>query len=357
MRSLLLLLVVVGSCFLTVKYSDHHTGGKTPFETLYMHLMPGALVTHGDDHADHAEEHVDGGADAHAEDAHGAAADAGHGPTEAEHHHATPIFQLELWSKPAAGEVAPPPLPLKLLDYDKDPQNGGHFVLYNLQIFQLAAVLLILIAFSGVPTYLKTGKGDRVTRTLAGFCHYVRDEIVIANVGKHHGEKLLPMFLSLFFFILFMNLCGLVPGSVTPTASIFVTAALAMITFGVMVIGGMVVQGPLAFWKNLVPHVPTWLWPLLFVIEVIGLCVKPVALTIRLFANLTGGHMVVLSFMGLIFFFGQSFGDAIGYASAPVAVGFAVFIMIIEGFVAFVQAYVFTVLSAIFVGASLHPEH
>jgi len=84
--------------------------------------------------------------------------------------------------------------------------------------------------------------------------------------------------------------------------------------------------------------------------------VKPVALTIRLFANMTGGHMVVLSFMGLIFFFGMQTA-AIGYASAPVAIGFAVFIMIIEGFVAFVQAYVFTVLSAIFVGLSLHPEH
>ena len=96
---------------------------------------------------------------------------------------------------------------------------------------------------------------------------------------------------------------------------------------------------------------------LLFLIELIGLIVKPIALTIRLFANLTGGHMVVLSFMGLIFFFGQAFGAAVGYGSAPVAVGFAVFIMIIEGFVAFVQAYVFTVLSAIFVGMSLHPEH
>jgi len=251
------------------------------------------------------------------------------------------------------------PLPgfLALFAFERGEGDPKYLTFYNLQVFQIASILLVLIAFSGVAGYLRSGQGDWMTRMLAGFCLYVRDEMIYPNVGKEHGAKLLPLFFSLFFFILFMNLAGLVPGSVTPTASIFVTAALATITFAVMIFGGMIVQGPLAFWKNLVPHVPTWLWPLFFVVELIGLIVKPVALTIRLFANMTGGHMVVLSFMGLIFFFGQAFGAAVGYGSAPVALLFAVFIMIIEGFVAFVQAYVFTVLSAIFVGMSLHPEH
>jgi F-type H+-transporting ATPase subunit a len=124
-----------------------------------------------------------------------------------------------------------------------------------------------------------------------------------------------------------------------------------------MVLGGMIIQGPVAYWKNLVPHVPLALWPLLFVVELVGVVVKPFALTIRLFANMTGGHMVVLSFMGLIFYFAGNEFSSIGYATAVPAVAFGVFIMIIESFVAFIQAYVFTILSAIFVGSSLHPAH
>jgi F-type H+-transporting ATPase subunit a len=118
----------------------------------------------------------------------------------------------------------------------------------------------------------------------------------------------------------------------------------------------MVVQGPIAFWKHLVPHVPLALWPLMFAVELVGLIVKPIALMIRLFANMTGGHLAVLSLMGLVFFFG-GMSPTVGWASSPVAVGLAVFIMIIESFVALLQAYIFTTLSIIFVQASLHPEH
>ena len=154
-----------------------------------------------------------------------------------------------------------------------------------------------------------------------------------------------------------MNFLGLVPGGATATASIFVTGGMAVVTLGMMVVGGMVAQGPLAFWKNLVPHVPAALWPLMFVVELLGLVVKPFALMVRLFANMNGGHMVVLSFMGLIFFFAQSIGAGAGWGASPIGVGFAVFIMIIEVFVAMLQAYIFTQLSIIFVGGALHPEH
>ncbi len=346
-RPLLMIVTLVGASAITLNYSAHHSGTKSAFEALYMHLVPAPLVNAGEGHG--AEEHGAAEAEEEPSGEHAAGGHAAEGDDAAEqgggHGHSDPLLAL--------------PLPgfLGMFGYESPDVESRHLVLYNLQVFQFAAVILILIGFSGVPRYLKTGKGDWITRVLAGFSLYVRDEMVAPHVGREHATKLLPLFLSLFFFILFMNLAGLVPGSVTPTASIFVTAGLSLITFGVMIGGGMLVQGPVAFWKNLVPHVPFWLWPLLFVIELIGLIVKPVALTIRLFANMTGGHMVVLSFMGLIFFFGQSFSAGIGYAIAPVAVGFAVFIMIIEGFVAFVQAYVFAVLSAIFVGMSLHPEH
>jgi F-type H+-transporting ATPase subunit a len=118
----------------------------------------------------------------------------------------------------------------------------------------------------------------------------------------------------------------------------------------------MVVQGPFNYIKHLVPEVPWWLWPLMFIVEVIGVVAKPFALMVRLFANISGGHMVVLSFMGLIFLAAQAgTGTAIGVS--PFAVGFAVFIMIIEAFVALLQAYVFTYLSILFIGGSLHPDH
>ena len=241
---------------------------------------------------------------------------------------------------------------------DSEGHATGRLSFTNLQVFQLAAVLLIVICFSGVPGYIRTGRGDWISRMFAGFALWVRDDMVVPVMGRKTGDRYLPYFLWVFFFILFMNLLGLIPGGATATASIFVTAALATGTLVAMIGCGMVVQGPVAFWKNLVPHVPLALWPIMFVIEVVGLVIKPVALTIRLFANMTGGHMIVLSCMGLIMFFAAK-GEtpAIGWSSAPLAVGFGVFIMIIESFVACLQAYIFTMLSVLFVHTSIHPEH
>ena len=317
MRPLLALIVIVGAIFVGMRYSTHHEGGI--FQTLYMHLMPSPLV-HPVPHGPH---------------------ESGHGVADA--HGGEPLLEV--------------PLPSALAAFDMNhAHEGASLVATNLQVFQLAAVLLIFVCFLGVPNHLRTGKGDATSRMFAGFAQWIRDEMVVPVMGKETGQKLLPLFLTLFFFIMFMNLLGLLPGGSTATASIFVTGALALITFGTMVIGGMVVQGPIAFWKHLVPHVPLALWPLMFVVELVGLFVKPLALMIRLFANMTGGHLAVLSLMGLVFFFG-SMNPTVGWASSPVAVGLAVFIMIIESFVALLQAYIFTTLSIIFVQASLHPEH
>ncbi len=303
---------IVGlACFAGIKYSAHHEPTGDVFKTLYMHLMPAALVK----------------------------------DNTVAHDELEPIVAI--------------PLPAALAMFDWRGGRGEHpeTVLYNLQIFQVAAFLLVMVVFLGVPRYLRTGKGDPLTKMAAGFAMWVRDDVVYPDMGKELGRKFLPYFLSLFFFVLFMNLMGLVPFAATPTASIFVTAALAITTFIAMLVCGMVVQGPIAFWKNLVPHVPIVLWPLMFVVELVGLAVKPFALMIRLFANMSGGHMVVLSFMGLIFFMTQLWGVAGGWGAVPIGVGFAVFIMIIEVFVAMLQAFIFTQLSVIFVNAAVHPEH
>ena len=228
---------------------------------------------------------------------------------------------------------------------------------FDIQLFQLLAMVLIVAFFAPVRSAVVNGTGGRVTKIFAGWVTWLRDEVVVPNLGEKDGRRLLPMFLTLFFFIVFMNLLGLVPGGLTATASVYTAAGLSLVTLVVMVVGGMMVQGPIKFWISLVPSgVPMALVPMLFVLEVLGLIIKPFALTMRLMANMTGGHLVLLSFLGLMFFFGQD-STATGFAVSPLVVGMSVFMMIIEGFVALLQAYVFTLLSAIFVGMCLHPDH
>ncbi len=229
--------------------------------------------------------------------------------------------------------------------------------IYNINVWQAIAVGVMFVVFILVRISLAMGKMNPFTRLFSGFVLWVRDEMVAPVMGHHHGDKLLPYFLFVFFFIAFMNLLGLLPFGATPTASIWVTGALALTTFVLMIGGGMVVQGPVAFWKHLIPPgIPVFLIPIMAIVEIIGLLVRPFALTIRLFANMLAGHLVILSFMGLIFFFAASLGKG-AYAVAIPSVGLAAFVMIIESFVSLLQAYIFTYLSIIFVAACMHPEH
>ena len=334
LRPLVALALVALAIWVGMTFVVHHEvsdPNSDAFNILYQHLMPAPLVVDGHAPAPGAAAGEQGSAG-----------------------HATPRLLLSLTLPGLPGEFATAKGSQPL---DMDPSQGYQLVATNLQVFQLAAVLLILVCFGGVARHVRQGGGDWLSRKLSGFVLWVRDEMVYPVMGATTGRRFLPFFLTIFFFVLFMNLLGLFPGGATATASIFVTAALATITLLSMIICGMVVQGPIAFWKHLVPHVPLALWPLMFVVELIGLMVKPFALTIRLFANMTGGHMVVLSFMGLIFFFAGEHQSALGWGVSPVAVSFAVFIMIIEAFVALLQAYIFTQLSILFVSASMHPEH
>jgi len=333
-RFLVVLGIIVGACTLNTALVPHHHA-DSPFTQLFMHLQPEKLVAGGGDHG-HEQDGEEHAAGEHAAGEHAAG----------DHAHETEyVASFDFPLLPAA------------MDMDAG-RDGSQLVLTNLQIFQIASILLIFVCFSGVPTYLRTGNGDATTRLFAGFALWVRDEVVQPIMGKEMGAKWTPYFLAVFFFIAFMNLGGLIPHSATPTASIFVTMAMATLTLVLMLAGGMIAQGPLAFWKNLVPHVPLFIWPLMFVVEVIGLVIKPVALMLRLFATMTGGHLVVLSFMGMLFFFAAQFGNAAGYGVGFfLSVPFGVFIMIIEAFVALLQAYIFTQLSVIFINMALHPEH
>ena len=229
--------------------------------------------------------------------------------------------------------------------------------IYNFQFFQVLAVILMVLIFGILRLRVNAERPGFFVRIFKGWVLWIRDEMVYPVMGEEDGRKFLPYFLFLFFFIAFMNLLGLFPHGITATGSIFVTGALAVTSLFLFIAMGMKEQGALGFFRNLVPHgIPLWLWPLMFIVEILGIFVKPFALMIRLFANMTAGHLVILSFIGLIFFFAGMMGEA-AYAVALPSVLFAVFIMIIESFVALLQAYIFTILTIVFTAMYMHPEH
>lgn len=180
---------------------------------------------------------------------------------------------------------------------------------------------------------------------------FVRDEIAIPSMGEKGGRKFTAVLATMFFFILTCNLMGLFPLFATATGDLSVTASLAIVTFVLTQIMGMVENGVLGYWKNMAP--PGIPFPLLFImvpIEFLGLFTKPFALAMRLFANMIAGHTVVFALLGLIIALGS-------VLVSPFSIGFAVFIDLLEILVAFIQAYVFTMLSALFIGMAMHPEH
>jgi F-type H+-transporting ATPase subunit a len=190
---------------------------------------------------------------------------------------------------------------------------------------------------------------------------YVRNEIAIANIGHESGAKYAPFVMSLFFFILYCNLLGLVPHGASPTGNVAVTAGLAICSFIAIEVGGFLKLGPKGYVRTIFPTVPGLTGAgamamsiAMGPIEIIGKLVKPFALTVRLFGNMTAGHFVILSLLGLIFLFGhlQYWNWAIGFAATGLVVG----IMMLEMFVALLQAYVFALLTAVFIGMMQH-EH
>ncbi|MBX9928228.1 MAG: F0F1 ATP synthase subunit A [Gemmatimonadaceae bacterium] len=226
-------------------------------------------------------------------------------------------------------------------------------------VMMLLAAVILLVLLTG------TARAHRRAATAGGVVHgkhnaleaiilYMRDEVILPNVG-HHGEGFVPLVLTIFFFILTMNLLGLVPYGATATGNIAVTATLAIIAFFTIEIAGVRAQGvhylnTLFYWNK---DLPLIMRVLMFVImspvEMIGKLTKPFALAIRLFANMTAGHIVVLAFIGLIFLF-QSL-----ISGAPFAM--AVAIMVLELFVAFLQAFIFSLLTSVFIGQIREAHH
>jgi F-type H+-transporting ATPase subunit a len=225
----------------------------------------------------------------------------------------------------------------------------------------LAAIILILVFVAvGKRTKANAGKAPRgIQNFIEPVFIFIRDEVARPMIGEKHYERFLPFIMTLFFFILVCNLLGLIPffpGSANITGNIAVTMTLAVITFLVTNLNGNKHYWQHTLWM---PGVPAPLKLLILTpVEVLGLVIKPFSLMIRLFANITAGHIIILSLVGLIFLFGNN-GESAGGAAAgaAIAIPFTIFMNLIELIVAFIQAFVFAMLSASYIGAAVEEAH
>ena len=221
----------------------------------------------------------------------------------------------------------------------------------NVASMFVSVALLFLVFFSVRKGY--TSNDGKAPKGIQSFFEpiiiFIRDEVARPNIGDKH-EKFLPYLLTIFFFIWFNNLMGLLPGAANVTGNIAVTGTLAIFTFIITQF-----NGNKQYWQHIfnTPGVPWWLkipLPIMPVVELIGVFTKPFSLTVRLFANITAGHIIILSLFSLIFIF-QSIWVG------PLSVAFAVFMFFLELFVALLQAFIFTILSAMYFGAAVEDHH
>ncbi|GHB58903.1 ATP synthase subunit a [Persicitalea jodogahamensis] len=218
----------------------------------------------------------------------------------------------------------------------------------NVASMLLSAIILVLIFGSVASAYNnRKGKAPRGFQSaMEVLILFIRDEVVKPNIGPNY-QKYLPYMLTLFFFILVNNLLGLLPGAANVTGNIAITMTLAVITFLIVHF-----NSNKHYWMHLVKPtgVPLALLPIMIPVEIVGVFMKPFSLMIRLFANMTAGHIILLSLFGLIFIFKSIF-------VAPVVSAFALFMNFIEIMVAFIQAFIFTLLSAMYIGSAIEDNH
>jgi len=229
------------------------------------------------------------------------------------------------------------------------PKTNNDQLIVSKQLIMmiLASIIIIFMFLFGYKKDKKVQSG--LGNLLEVFVVFMRDEVVYPNMGEKQGRKFLPLILTFFFFIVTLNLLGLIPGSATSTAFFSTTVALALITFFTYII-----FGNKDFWKHIfaTPGVPFWLLPIMIPVELIGLLTKPFALSVRLLANMNAGHIIIFAFIGIIINMGSPW---VALGSVPMALA----INMLEIFVAFLQGYIFSLLSSIFIGMAVveHDHH
>ena len=242
-----------------------------------------------------------------------------------------------------------------VLDEHHHPTDSKPFdfsITKNVFVMFLALVILILLFMTAGKSYKKNGVNapTGVAKFIEPLVIFVRDEIAIPNIGEKHYRKYIPLLLTIFFFVWIINVFGLIPFfpfAANVSGNIAFTMTLAVIVFFVVNI-----IANKNYWKHIfwMPGVPVPMKIFLAPIEVIGMFVKPISLMIRLFANITAGHIIVLSLIGLIFVLKTVW-------VAPVSVAFTLFISLIEILVTAIQAYIFTMLTSLYIGAAIEEEH
>jgi len=244
-------------------------------------------------------------------------------------------------------------------------RTSGHIVadfsISRHLVLSILAFLIITVIFVTLAQRYKKGVGRTeapqgvLQNMMEVMVVFIRDEIAKPNIQGEKWRTFLPYLLSAFFFILVANILGLVPFAGAPTSNLAVTGVLAVMTFVIGLLYGSkdhymeLFTGP--------PDAPILARIILVPIEIIGLVMRHLALAIRLFANMLGGSLIIFSLLGLIFIMNVIFGEAAAWGSTIISIGFTVFILLVKLLVAFIQAYVFTILSALFIGMSVEEHH
>lgn len=314
--------------------------------------------TAGTSHAPSVQEaETDHGAAAGADDQHvGEGEHAEEWGTETMVHHIVDSDKLEFGPVEISLEsLRIPPIHVGRFEIDLSPTKHVIFLM-------LASLLTILTIGLAARRAARTDAGREAPRGILNFFEafylYLRDDVALANIG-HGGEKFVPYVVTLFFFILYGNLLGLVPFGASATGNISVTAALAIISLIVVEVAGFMALGPKGYMGTIfyIPKgIPKIMQVVMLIImtpvELIGKVAKPFALAVRLFANMTAGHFVILSLLGLIIVYGGL--SATGVAAVTGSLALGLFVMFLEIFVGFLQAYIFTALTAVFIGLIRH---
>jgi F-type H+-transporting ATPase subunit a len=235
------------------------------------------------------------------------------------------------------------------------------FRLTKFMVLEVIGALVIAVIFIRLANRMKTGERPtgRLWNLFEAMLLFIRDDVARPAIGKHDADRFLPFLWTVFFFILICNLMGMLPWAGSPTGALATTGAMAFVTFSTVVGSGMRKLGVVGFWTGQVPHMDLplplaiFLKPMVFLIEALGLCIKHFVLAVRLLANMMAGHLVLAV---LIAFIAASWHSAAVYGVAPASILGATALSLLELFVAFLQAYIFTFLSALFIGMAVHPH-
>lgn len=370
-----LLLATAGSAFAQAESQEHETGGGAAHQNEALMEHAGESAQNPSEHGTDVRNEGQHGANAAhgqgAEGEHGGGAAEGHSVPEYIFHHVTDDFAYEFevplneghnpriefprWriAMPWGARACVPANEHVRGDVMEFANGCLDLTLSKFTVIMfLAAFILIVLVMAMSHRNQQKGLVPHGTSAniMEALVLFVRDELAVKNIGKEEASRYTPFLISVFFFILTMNLLGLLPWMATATGNIAVTVALALCTFFLTQYASIKAAGLGGFLKHLTGGVPMWMWPIMIPVEVLGLFTKPFALTVRLFANMVAGHVVIFFLLSLVFLLGS-------IALVPVGVAFAFAIYLLELFVAFLQAYVFTMLSALFIGMGVAMGH